>query len=164
MLKIPPDIEAALLRDRITAAEIGEVVAYCEDARAKVLDVALGEYTGYKENGAVTLWVCYRAWRADAASAELVDYYFNRTRITGVSYPIADPGMRLGPLLEPVRDKELLCCKCELPLEIRKALFKYMNQTYYAMAFACPSCGQVYESKETIRYQAEKVEALLEGK
>jgi predicted RNA-binding Zn-ribbon protein involved in translation (DUF1610 family) len=162
MLKIPPDIEAAMLRDRITAAEIGEVVAYCEAARAKILDVESGEYTGYKESGAITLWVRYRTLGAE--DAELADYYFNRTRITGVSYPVADPNMRLGPLLAPIRDKELLCCKCDLPLKARKTLFKYMNQTYYAVAFACPTCGQVYESKETIRYQAEKTEALLEGK
>jgi hypothetical protein len=167
MLKIPPDLEAAMLRDRITAAEVGEVVACCEDTRAKVLDAETGEYTGYKEIGAITLWVRYRLGRADAAGAagaELVDFYFNRTRITGVSRPVADPGMRLGPMLEPIRDKKLLCCKCDLPLEVRKALFKYMNQNYCAAAFVCPSCGQVYENKETIRYQAEKVEALLEGK
>jgi hypothetical protein len=161
MTEIPPDIGRALRKDRITAAEIAETVAHCEDTRAKILDMASGTYTGYRESGAVTLWVCYKTVRNNA---ELLDYYFNRTKITGLSRPLANPDMGLGPLLEPMRNRRLLCCKCDAPPEIRQVLFKYMNQSYYAAAFTCPICGQVYESKETIRYRAEKVEPLLEGK
>ena len=161
MIKIPPDIEAAASKDRIAAAELAEAVRHCEDTRAKVFDAAADAYTGYRENGGITLWVRYKTVGADA---ELLDYCFNRTRITGVSCPVADPAMPLGPLLESIRDKDLLCCKCDIPLEIRKALFRYADQHYYAVTFACKVCGQVYESKELIRYRAEKVEALLEGK
>jgi predicted RNA-binding Zn-ribbon protein involved in translation (DUF1610 family) len=161
MIKIPTHIEIALSKDRIAAEEVAETVRYCEDTRAKVLDASSGEYTGYKESGAVTLWVRYKCLGADA---ELLDCYFNRTKITGASDPVADPAMRLGPLLDPLRDKGLLCCKCDIPLEIRKVLFKYLNQNYYAVSFACPICGQVYASREIVRYQAERVEALLEGK
>ncbi|MDR2296583.1 MAG: hypothetical protein LBD95_07280 [Clostridiales Family XIII bacterium] len=161
MLKIPPDIELALSKDRITAAEAADAVKHCEDTRAKVFDAAAGDYTGYGESGAITLWVRYKTRGADA---ELLDYYFNRTRITGLSLPVVDPAARLGPLLEPLRSKRLLCCKCDVLLEPRKVLFRYANQNYHAVSFACPGCGQVYESKEIIRHQAEKVEALLEGK
>ncbi|MDR2133186.1 MAG: hypothetical protein LBP30_07570 [Clostridiales Family XIII bacterium] len=161
IVKIPLDIEAALLADRIAADEIAETVARCERTRAKTFDPESGAYTGYKESGAITLWVCYKTF---CGGAELLDYYFNRTNILGVSEPAADPDMELGPLLTPIRDKKPLCCKCDRPLEIRKALFSYMKRKYYAMAFACPSCGQVYESKEIVRYRAEKVEPLLEGK
>lgn len=161
MIEIPKEIEAALSKDRIATAEIVDAVRHCEDTRAKTFDAASGDYTGYRESGAVTLWVRYKIRGADA---ELLDYYFNRTRITGVSHPVADPATRLGPLPKPMRDRTLLCCKCDLRLELRKVLFKYMNQNYYAVSFACPSCGQVYESKEIIRYRAEKVETLLEGK
>jgi hypothetical protein len=162
MIEIPPDIKAAMLRDRIAASDAAEAVAHCEAANAKVFDEESGEYTGYKENGNITLWVCYKPDRAGGAT--LIDCYFNRTRITGLSYPIADPDTRLSPLLEPIRGKRLLCCKCGIHLEIRKVLFRYAEQSYYAMAFACPLCGQVYENKEIIRYQTEKTEALLEGK
>jgi hypothetical protein len=161
MIEIPSYIDSAVLKDHITAAELAEVVEYCEDTRAKVLDEESGEYTGYKEDGNITLWVCYKGGRS---GVKLVDYYFNRTKITGVSYPVSNPDMPVGPMLEPIRKKRLQCCKCEIPLEIRKVLFKYTAQSYYAVAFACPVCGQVYESKEIILYQANKVEALLEGK
>ncbi|MDR2770930.1 MAG: hypothetical protein LBB57_02705 [Clostridiales Family XIII bacterium] len=161
MIKIPPDIEAAILKDRVTTAEIADVIKHCEDTRAKVLDAASGEYTGYGETGAITLWVRYKTAGADA---EVLEYYFNRTRITGVSYPVAEPDLRLGPLPKSMRNRALLCCKCDVSLEIRKVLFKYMNRSYSAMSFACPICGQVYESQEVIRCRAEKVEALLEEK
>jgi hypothetical protein len=161
MVIIPPGIEASLSKEHITAADVADAVGHCEETNAKVLDEESGEYTGYRESGHITLWVRYRTVGADA---ELLDCYFNRTKITGVSHPVADPGMRLGPMLEPIRNKRLLCCKCDIPLEIRKVLFKYTEQKYYAMNFACPACGQIYENKEIIRYQAEKVEVLLEGK
>ncbi|MDR2089983.1 MAG: hypothetical protein LBP73_11605 [Clostridiales Family XIII bacterium] len=160
-LNIPPDIEAAARKDRIAASELAEAVAHCEGACAKIYDAASDAYTGYHEIGAITLWVCYKT---ACGEAELLDYCFNRTRITGVSRPVADPDADFGPLLTPIRDRKLLCCRCGIPPEMRKVLFKYMDRGYYATAFACPSCGQVYENKDTIRYRAERVEPLLEGK
>ena len=161
MIKIPSNLAVALAANRVSEAEIAEVVNHCESANAKVFDASTGEYTGYKEDGGITLWVRYKIAGGDT---ELTDCYFNRTKITGDSSPVADANMPLGPLLEPLKDKGLLCCACNAPLEVRKVLFQYMKQHYYAVAFACPTCGQVYESKETVRYRAEKVEALLEGK
>jgi uncharacterized protein with PIN domain len=59
---------------------------------------------------------------------------------------------------------EVVCVKCNAPLEKRKAKFAYMGLEFHAEVPRCPVCGQVYLSEKTVEEQIRQVEASVEDK
>jgi predicted RNA-binding Zn-ribbon protein involved in translation (DUF1610 family) len=63
-----------------------------------------------------------------------------------------------------MEDEKLICNRCGVPLENRKALFEYMNRTYSHPVPVCPKCGKVYISRELAEGRMAEIETLLEDK
>ena len=62
------------------------------------------------------------------------------------------------------KKKEMICLKCNRPLELRKVYFDYLGFQFHADLPACPRCGQVYISEEMVRGKMAEVECSLEDK
>jgi hypothetical protein len=60
--------------------------------------------------------------------------------------------------------EKLICCKCNVPLELIKTNFKYMRHGFAVEVPKCPQCGQVYISEELVKSKVVAVEQLLEDK
>lgn len=58
----------------------------------------------------------------------------------------------------------LICCKCQVPLEMIKTSFNYLRHNFSAEVPKCPKCGQVFISEELVRSKVVPVEQLLEDK
>ena len=61
-------------------------------------------------------------------------------------------------------EEKLICTKCNVQLENKKAVLKYMGLDFNADLPCCPVCGQVYISEELVRGKVVKVEHELEEK
>ena len=59
---------------------------------------------------------------------------------------------------------DLICCKCNIPLEIGKTVFNYMGCTFNTDLPRCPSCGQVFIPEELVKGKMAAVEMQLEEK
>ncbi|HWQ79470.1 MAG TPA: hypothetical protein VN381_11660 [Anaerovoracaceae bacterium] len=59
---------------------------------------------------------------------------------------------------------KLLCCKCNLPLELGKQELRYQKQTISTNLLKCPKCGQIYISEVLTKGKMFEVEKALEEK
>ena len=59
---------------------------------------------------------------------------------------------------------DLVCARCDKPLELRKVEASYLGQTFPVDLPHCPSCGFVYVSEELASGRMLKVEQALEDK
>ena len=59
---------------------------------------------------------------------------------------------------------DLLCARCETPLQQGKVIASYMGQTFPVDLPICPTCGFVYISEELAYGRMLKVEQALEDK
>ena len=59
---------------------------------------------------------------------------------------------------------DLVCARCDRPLEMVKVEASYLGQTFPVELPACPSCGFVYVSEEIAAGRMLKVEQALEDK
>lgn len=60
--------------------------------------------------------------------------------------------------------KDLMCCKCDAVLEMKKVNFEYLAHNFFAEIPACPVCGQVYVPGELAKGKIAEVEKHLEEK
>lgn len=60
--------------------------------------------------------------------------------------------------------KDIICSKCNVPLEISKARFVYLERELHADVPKCPVCGQIYLSEQIVREKIAKVEKTVEDK
>jgi predicted RNA-binding Zn-ribbon protein involved in translation (DUF1610 family) len=60
--------------------------------------------------------------------------------------------------------KEIICCKCNIPLEKGRVEFNYLGHDMHADVLKCPSCGQVFISEEMVETRITQVETSLEDK
>jgi hypothetical protein len=60
--------------------------------------------------------------------------------------------------------KQLLCCKCNIPLEIGTVNFSYLGHDFSSEQPQCPQCGQVYLSEDLVKGKVNQVETDLEDK
>lgn len=60
--------------------------------------------------------------------------------------------------------KEIICSKCNVPLESKKAKFGYLGLVFDAEVPRCPVCGQVYLSEKMVFEKIAKVETTVEDK
>lgn len=58
----------------------------------------------------------------------------------------------------------LICCRCNLSLEPRKATFRYLGHDFTVTLPGCPRCGQIYLSEELVNGRVAEVEQTLEDK
>lgn len=63
-----------------------------------------------------------------------------------------------------VPPSELVCLKCNRPLEIGRVEASYLGQTFPVDLPRCPSCGFVYVSEELALGKMLRVEQALEDK
>lgn len=61
-------------------------------------------------------------------------------------------------------EEKIICAKCNVPLEMKKAKFSYLGHELHSEVPRCPKCGQVYLSEELVRNRIAKVEASVEDK
>ncbi|MCI8476785.1 MAG: hypothetical protein HFE97_00340 [Oscillospiraceae bacterium] len=59
---------------------------------------------------------------------------------------------------------DLICCRCNLLLEPRKAVFRYLGHDFEVTLPGCPNCGQIYLSEELVNGKIAEVEQTLEDK
>lgn len=59
---------------------------------------------------------------------------------------------------------DLICARCDKPLEMHKVEASYLGQTFPVELPCCPSCGFVYISEELAYGRMLKVEQALEDK
>jgi hypothetical protein len=60
--------------------------------------------------------------------------------------------------------KEIICSKCNVPVEMAKCKFSYLKLEFNSEVPRCPVCGQVYLSEELVRDRIHQVESNLEEK
>ena len=60
--------------------------------------------------------------------------------------------------------KEIICFKCNVPLEISKAKFAYLGRELHADVPKCPVCGQLYLPEKLVLEKITKVEKTVEDK
>lgn len=60
--------------------------------------------------------------------------------------------------------RNLVCCKCQKELEMKRTDFTYLGHVFYTEVPRCPECGQVYISEEMVRDRISEVEMQLEDK
>ncbi|SDE57366.1 DVU_1557 family redox protein [Sporomusa acidovorans] len=67
--------------------------------------------------------------------------------------------------MTPTKTKPaLVCLKCNVALEPRKASFNYLGFTFNTELPRCPVCGQVFLSEELVKGKVAEVEMSLEDK
>ena len=59
---------------------------------------------------------------------------------------------------------DLICARCDKPLEMQKVEARYLGQTFPVDLPCCPSCGFVYISEDLAYGRMLKVEQALEDK
>lgn len=59
---------------------------------------------------------------------------------------------------------QLICCKCNVPLELGTISFSYLAHNFSTELPKCPQCGQVYLSEELVTGKVTQVETELEDK
>lgn len=59
---------------------------------------------------------------------------------------------------------QIICCKCQKPLEIKRVDFDYLNQFFHTDALRCPECGMVYIPEDLVEGKMAEVETSLEDK
>ena len=62
------------------------------------------------------------------------------------------------------KKSELICDRCQVPLELITAQFSYLDRTFSHQVERCPSCGQVFISEELASERMRQVEEALEDK
>lgn len=60
--------------------------------------------------------------------------------------------------------EELICCQCQVKLELIKTNFVYLRHSFSSEVPKCPQCGQVFISEELVKGKVVPVEQLLEDK
>ncbi|TEB14679.1 hypothetical protein Psfp_02724 [Pelotomaculum sp. FP] len=63
-----------------------------------------------------------------------------------------------------MKEAELVCAKCNVPLAPAKTTFVYLKHEFYADLPRCPVCGQVFVSEELTTGKMAEVETQLEDK
>lgn len=59
---------------------------------------------------------------------------------------------------------EIICSKCRVPLENRRARFKYIGHEFQSDVPRCPKCGQIYLPEDLVKGRIADVEASVEDK
>jgi ssDNA-binding Zn-finger/Zn-ribbon topoisomerase 1 len=59
---------------------------------------------------------------------------------------------------------QLICVKCNVPLQIQEVKFKYLGYQFKHNFPKCPSCGQIYISEDIVNGKMKEVEQILEDK
>lgn len=57
-----------------------------------------------------------------------------------------------------------ICRKCGAPVELKKAVFEYLERSFSEDLPCCPKCGQVLISAELADGRMNEVEQMLEDK
>ena len=63
-----------------------------------------------------------------------------------------------------IDNRNLTCCKCNVPLEERKTVFNYLGHTFSADLPGCPICGMAFIPEEIVKGKMASVETELEEK
>jgi uncharacterized protein with PIN domain len=66
--------------------------------------------------------------------------------------------------MEDSAKKQVICCKCNIPLELGKTEISYQGYQLTADLLRCPGCGQVFISEELVKGRMLEVEKELEEK
>lgn len=67
-------------------------------------------------------------------------------------------------MTDPSSPANLVCCKCDVPMETGTVTFAYLGHNFSADLPQCPQCGQVYLSEELVKGKVTQVETDLEDK
>lgn len=59
---------------------------------------------------------------------------------------------------------DLICCQCNVKLELIKTNFIYLRHSFASEVPKCPQCGQVFISEDLVKAKVVPVEHLLEDK
>jgi len=58
----------------------------------------------------------------------------------------------------------MICCKCQKELVMKKTSFSYLGHSFFTELPACPECGEVFISEELVKSRISEVEMQLEDK
>jgi ribosomal protein S27AE len=64
----------------------------------------------------------------------------------------------------PGASENLICGRCNVPLELIKTQFGYLGHTFHTNVPRCPKCGQVLIPEELAKGRMAEVETSLEDK
>lgn len=59
---------------------------------------------------------------------------------------------------------DLICCQCNVKLELIKTNFIYLRHSFASEVPKCPQCGQIFISEDLVKGKVIPVEHLLEDK
>jgi RNase P subunit RPR2 len=63
-----------------------------------------------------------------------------------------------------MKDSDLICSKCNIPLVMQKAVFSYLKHEMYVDLPRCPKCGLTFIPEELVNGKMAQVEKSLEDK
>ncbi len=61
-------------------------------------------------------------------------------------------------------NKNLICSRCNVALEMHKAYFSYLDHSFNTEVMRCPSCGQVFIPESLAKGKMAQVEVSIEDK
>ncbi len=56
------------------------------------------------------------------------------------------------------------CCRCGVPLVLKRADFSYLNYNFHVDVPRCPVCGMIFLPQDLVEGKMAEVEAVLEEK
>jgi len=65
---------------------------------------------------------------------------------------------------EKNQENVLICCACDIPLEVGKVHFSYLGHNFSHDLPRCSQCGQVFITEDLVRGKMMSVETTLEDK
>lgn len=63
-----------------------------------------------------------------------------------------------------IEQRDLLCRRCGVPLEMAKTEFSYLSYSFHTELPRCPVCRQVFIPEDLVKGRMSEVEAELEDK
>ena len=61
-------------------------------------------------------------------------------------------------------EKKLMCSLCNIPLEMKKTQFEYLDHIFSTDILRCPKCGNSFIPEELVKGRMTEVESQLEDK
>jgi len=61
-------------------------------------------------------------------------------------------------------EEQMICARCNVPMGLEKASFKYMSFSFSVDLLTCPICKQIYIPEELVNGKMASVEMELEEK
>jgi hypothetical protein len=151
-IEITPQVESLLDERRISLDDIRNVIEFAEETKNLFTNRVTGHRLAHLSAGTVTCWVEYGR---EIDVITIYGAYTHRMKI-------------VQGVIKPPKSKntgmDWSCLKCDRPLKWAMIQLAYLNQTFEADTYACPSCQRVFIAEKEAMGKMAMAEMMLEDK